>query len=202
MDAGSMVTKFGYVAKEPDENGEISFSIAEHETWNNLYKRQISLVQNHAVSLHLQGMKSLNFNHNGVPKLSEINRVLLSTTGWQLKPVECVISYDYFFDLLANKKFPAAAFIRRPEDLDFVPVPDIFHEIFGHSPLLLNSGYAAFSHRIGKLGRAMSKEDQKYLARIYWFTIETGLISSGEGLKVYGGSILSSYSEYKICNNK
>ena len=197
METENAVTKFGYVAKKPDANGEIGFSITENETWNSLYKRQISLIQTHAFSQYIEGVDALNINSNGVPRLSSLNKVLLSSTGWQLQPVECVISYDYFFDLLANKKFPAAAFIRKPEDLDFVPVPDIFHEIFGHCPLLLDPEYANFSHRIGKLGKEMPKQDQKYLARLYWFTIETGLIATGSEIKVYGGSTLSSYAEYK-----
>ncbi|OTA18205.1 Phenylalanine-4-hydroxylase [Xenorhabdus vietnamensis] len=196
MGNSSSVSKFGYVAKQPDSNGEIYFSISEHEIWNKLYSRQINLIQEHAFYQYLEGIKHLNLDDNGIPRLSKINSILLKSTGWQLQPVDCTISFDYFFHLLSNKKFPAAAFIRRSEDFDFVPVPDIFHEIFGHCPLLLNKEYANLSYKIGKLGVKMSKEDQKYLARIYWFTIETGLIKSNKNIEIYGGSILSSYSEY------
>ncbi|HFB66194.1 MAG TPA: phenylalanine 4-monooxygenase, partial [Aeromonadales bacterium] len=106
-----------------------------------------------------------------------------------------VIPFEEFFTLLANKKFPAATFIRTPEDIDYLQEPDIFHEIFGHCPLLTNPVFADFSEQYGKLGVKASKKERIYLARIFWFTVEFGLIETAKGLRIYGAGILSSKGE-------
>ena len=107
--------------------------------------------------------------------------------------------FDYFFSLLANRKFPAATFIRRPEELDYLQEPDIFHEIFGHCSMLTHPACADFTQAYGKLGLSASHEDQVMLAKLYWFTIEFGLIKTQAGLRIYGGGILSSKSETISC---
>jgi phenylalanine-4-hydroxylase len=116
-------------------------------------------------------------------------------TGWSVAPVEALISFEHFFELLANKQFPAASFIRVPEELDYLQEPDIFHELFGHCPMLTDPTFADFTHEYGKLGLHATPKERAYLARLYWFTVEFGLIQTAQGLKIYGGGILSSYGE-------
>jgi phenylalanine-4-hydroxylase len=109
--------------------------------------------------------------------------------------VPSLINFDEFFRLLANKQFPVETFIRSREEFDYLQEPDIFHEIFGHCPLLTNPAFAHFTHTYGKLGYAASKEDRVYLARLYWFTVEFGLLNTPKGMRIYGGGILSSPGE-------
>jgi phenylalanine-4-hydroxylase len=125
--------------------------------------------------------------------------VLRETTGWVLEPVPALISFDRFFDLLASRRFPAATFIRRREDMNYLQEPDIFHEVFGHCPLLTNQAYADFTYTYGNLGLRANHADRVMLARLYWFTIEFGLIKQAAGLRAYGGGILSSMSETVYC---
>ncbi|MBO6224629.1 MAG: phenylalanine 4-monooxygenase, partial [Psychrobacter sp.] len=117
-------------------------------------------------------------------------------TGWQTAAVPALISFGKFFKLLANKSFPVATFIRRFEDMDYIEEPDIFHEIVGHCPLLTHPAFATFNETYGKLGLEATKEERWFLARLYWFTIEFGLVGrSREDRRIYGGGILSSPSE-------
>lgn len=106
-----------------------------------------------------------------------------------------LISFDHFFALLADRRFPVATFIRRRDELDYLQEPDIFHEIFGHCAMLTNPAFAHFTHLYGRLGLHASKEERVYLARLYWFTVEFGLLQGEEGLRIYGGGILSSIGE-------
>jgi phenylalanine-4-hydroxylase len=113
--------------------------------------------------------------------------------------VPSLIPFEHFFTLLANRKFPAATFIRRRAELDYLQEPDIFHEVFGHCPMLTNQACADFTHNYGELSLTASPEDQVLLAKLYWFTIEFGLIKTKAGLRAYGGGILSSMSETLYC---
>jgi phenylalanine-4-hydroxylase len=123
----------------------------------------------------------------------------LETTGWSLHPVPALIPNELFFELLSEKKFPAATFIRRREELDYLQEPDIFHEIFGHCPLLTNKPLADFTQTYGKLCLNATEEEREMLGRLYWFTVEFGLIKTKKGLRTYGGGILSSKSETPYC---
>ena len=187
--------KSNYVAKKPDGSGYVYYTESEHNVWKTLYTRQYQLIKENACNEYLSGFNELNISIDTIPQLPKINKILKSLTGWQLEPATGIISFDYFFKLLAEKKFPAATFIRHLEDLDFTSEPDIFHEIIGHCPLLANEQYADFSNRFGKLGCKTSSLYQTFLARLYWFTAETGLFATESGFKVYGGATLSSYSE-------
>jgi len=184
-----------YVSKIPDSNGFISYSEEENGTWSILYNRQIEIVKTRACDEFLTGLATLEMNSKAIPQLPEINAKLSKLTGWQVERVPALIGFERFFELLANRQFPAATFIRRREDLDYIKEPDIFHELFGHCPLLTNQAYADFSQHYGELGLAASKQDRAMLARLYWFTIEFGLVQSNKGPKVYGGGILSSKEE-------
>lgn len=130
-----------------------------------------------------------------IPQCPDVSAKLRAATGWALEPVPALIPFSRFFELLANCKFPAATFIRRREELDYLQEPDIFHEIFGHCPMLTNQAVADFTQIYGKLGQKAKHEDQVMLAKLYWFTIEFGLIKTANGLRAYGGGILSSKKE-------
>ena len=184
-----------YVSHQPDERGFVDYSEAEHETWSILMDRQMSLIQGKACDEYMQGLDTLAFSHDHIPQLPDVSDKLRKATGWEVAHVPSLIPFSQFFDLLANKRFPAATFIRKREELDYLQEPDIFHELFGHTPLLTNPYFAEFTHTYGKLGLAASKEDRIFLARMYWFTVEFGLIQTPDGLRIYGGGILSSIGE-------
>jgi phenylalanine-4-hydroxylase len=187
--------EFKYVAKQADANGTIQFSAEENETWNILIDRQDHIVAKYACQDFLDGLEILNLPRDRVPQCADINKILQQRTGWSVTPVDAVIPQSKFFVMLANKEFPAASFIRRRQDLDYLPEPDIFHEFYGHCPLLTNQAYADFVEWYGKSALQADKKGQKILTRLFWFTIEFGLLQHNNEIKVYGGGILSSKEE-------
>ncbi len=188
-------TQSSYISKTTDDNGWVDYSPEDNAVWKQLFKRQVPLIKNRACCEFIEGLNKLNMSDDKIPQIPQINQKLKAITGWQVKPVPALIGFETFFELLANKQFPAATFIRRFEDIDYIKEPDIFHELFGHCPLLTNQAYADFSEHYGKLGLAANKAERAMLARLYWFTIEFGLVKSDNGLKIYGGGILSSKQE-------
>ncbi|MDX3772779.1 phenylalanine 4-monooxygenase [Chromatiaceae bacterium AAb-1] len=190
-----------YVSRTPDNNGVIAWSDEENQIWCDLISRQLSCIKGKACDEYMAGLDRLQLPLNRIPQLSEVSAVLRQTTGWECAVVPALISFDRFFALLADKKFPVATFIRSREEFDYLQEPDIFHEIFGHCAMLTNPAFAEFTHRYGRLGLAASKEDRVYLARLYWFTIEFGLLNTAEGLRIYGGGILSSPGETEYALN-
>ncbi|NNF15791.1 MAG: phenylalanine 4-monooxygenase [Gammaproteobacteria bacterium] len=190
-----MAAVSSYIAKAPDSEGRIHYSEQEHATWATLYARQELAVQNRACDEYLQALERLALPKDRIPQCAELSERLQDFSGWSITPVPALISFEKFFRLLANRTFPAASFIRRPEDLDYLEEPDIFHEIFGHVPLLTDPRFAAFSEAYGKAGMAADKADHAMLARLYWFTVEFGQIRQSAGLRVYGAGIVSSPGE-------
>lgn len=188
-----------YLAREPDSNGFIDYPEAEHQIWNTLITRQLKVIEGRACQEYLDGIEQLSLPHERIPQLGEINQVLQAATGWRVARVPALIPFQTFFELLASKQFPVATFIRTAEELDYLKEPDIFHEVFGHCPLLTNPWFAEFTHTYGKLGLAASKEERVYLARLYWLTIEFGLVDTPQGRRIYGGGILSSPKETLYC---
>jgi phenylalanine-4-hydroxylase len=184
-----------YVAKVPDKDGFVSYTKSEHEVWKALYNRQIRLLENRACNEFIDGVAILGLSSEQIPQLPEVSQKLRIATGWKVAPVKALISFKEFFQLLADLQFPAATFIRLPKHLDYLKEPDIFHEIFGHCPLLTNRSFADFTQRVGEIGLSMTKEERVMLARLYWFTVEFGLINTKQGLRIYGGGILSSKGE-------
>ncbi|KOP55482.1 MULTISPECIES: phenylalanine 4-monooxygenase [Pseudomonas syringae group] len=189
------MTQTHYVAREPDASGFIEYPASEHAVWNTLITRQLKIIEGRACQEYLDGIEQLGLPDDRIPQLGEINKVLGETTGWQVERVPALIPFQTFFELLASKRFPVATFIRSEEELDYLQEPDIFHEIFGHCPLLTNPWFAEFTHTYGKLGLSASKEQRVYLARLYWMTIEFGLVDTPQGRRIYGGGILSSPKE-------
>ncbi|WP_350559797.1 phenylalanine 4-monooxygenase [Psychrobacter sp. CAL346-MNA-CIBAN-0220] len=189
-----------YVSHQIDANGHIDYSDDEHAIWQTLLASQAQQIPDRACSEYLVGLDKLTLPTNQIPQLYDIDAVLQDATGWQTAAVPALISFGKFFKLLANKRFPVATFIRRSEDMNYIEEPDIFHEIVGHCPLLTHPAFAAFNETYGKLGLNASKEERMCLARLYWFTIEFGLVGQSsdqgkESRRIYGGGILSSPSE-------
>ena len=184
-----------YLAREPDADGFIAYPPGEHAVWNTLIDRQLALVEGRACQEYLDGLEQLALPREHIPQLSDINRVLQASTGWRVTRVPALIPFQTFFQLLASKQFPVATFIRTADELDYLQEPDIFHEVFGHCPLLTNPWFAEFTQTYGQLGLRASKEERVYLARLYWMTIEFGLVETAQGRRIYGGGILSSPKE-------
>ena len=168
------------------------------ESWRTLYDRQMAFLATHASGVYLSGARSINLVRDHIPYLEgqkSVNHFLQKLTGWQSRAVPGYLPAKTFFACLARREFPTTVVIRPKESLDYLPEPDIFHEIFGHCPLLTNPWFAEFTHTYGKLGLQATKEERVYLARLYWMTIEFGLVDTPAGLRIYGGGILSSPKE-------
>ncbi len=171
----------------------------EHAVWRTLYDRQIKILADHAVPEFYTGLQSLNLNDGGVPDLRRINERLMDMTGWEVVAVPELVPEEIFFEHLANRRFPAGRFIRRREQLDYIEEPDIFHDVFGHVPMLAQQKFADYMEAYGKGGlKAMKHGRLKNLARIYWFTVEYGLMKSDDGFKLYGAGMSSSFTESKF----
>ncbi len=184
-----------YEAKVPDENGIIPYSDEEHSVWSDLYSRQMKIIDGRVCQEFLDGLETLNLPSDRIPQPVEVSKVLMERTGWQVEPVPALINFDRFFRLLADRKFPAASFIRSREEMDYLQEPDIFHEIFGHTTMLTHQAFADFTEAYGKAGVEASKAERVFLARLYWFTVEFGLLQTSQGTRIYGGGIASSPGE-------
>jgi len=191
-----------YVARQPDSAGLIRYTDEENQIWATLFERQDHAIRGKACDEFFQGLEILRMPRDRIPQLPDISKILRRETGWEVAYVPALIPFSEFFKLLADRKFPAATFIRARAELDYLQEPDIFHEIFGHTPLLTNQYFADFTHTYGKLGLAASKEDRVFLARMYWFTVEFGVIRPpGKPMRIYGGGILSSIGETEYAFN-
>jgi len=193
-----------YVSKQANEYGEIQWTAQEHKTWQTLITRQLAHIENKACDEYLHGLTKLKLPLDKIPLLEQVSKVLRATTGWQCHPVPALIGFGEFFKLLSEKKFPVATFIRSEDELDYLQEPDIFHEIFGHCPLLTNQSFADYTQAYGKMGLKATKEQRVFLARLYWFTVEFGLLDTPDGLRIFGGGILSSPTEtnYALTNQQ
>lgn len=184
-----------YQSHTPNEQGLIHWSDEENAIWHDLITRQQKSIVGKACDDYLDGLKTLDLPLSHVPQLPDLDAILQKASGWQTAPVPALISFGRFFELLANQRFPVATFIRTREDFDYIQEPDIFHEIVGHLPLLTHPEFAHFTHIYGKLGQKADKKTRVFLARLYWFTMEFGLMNTKDGLRIYGGGILSSPAE-------
>ncbi len=186
-----------YVSRKPDKKGVIHYTEEENAIWHDLITRQIPLLPRRACSPWIEAMNEMNFPIDRVPQLKDVSKVLKEHTGWSVTGVAALIGFTEFFQLLANKQFPVATFIRTREDFDYIQEPDIFHEVFGHTPPLTDHRFAAFVEAYGKAGLAADEKDHFMLARLFWFTVEFGLVNTDEGIRAYGSGIMSSPGELK-----
>jgi phenylalanine-4-hydroxylase len=184
-----------YTAKVQDHNGKINWSHIEDRTWSELLERQTRTLQGRACEEFIVWLENMGFNRESVPDHTELSQKLSHLTGWTVEPVPALISETRFHELLSDRRFPAASFIRIPEELDYIEEPDIFHEFFWHLPILTDQKYADFLQNFGDLMLDIEPSLRKYLSRVFWYTIEFGLIETRDGMRIYGAGILSSQSE-------
>lgn len=172
------------------------------DVWRTLYQRQITQLQQYATHEYLKGLDDIHFTPNEIPNIAKANKLLAQITGWELIAVPGILNEPAFFSLLAQKKFPATTWLRKKEQLDYLSEPDMFHDVFGHVPILTNYHFTEFFQTIGTLGVQYLHRSEivTMLGRLYWFTVEFGLIrTNGNPRKIYGAGIISSYGETKFC---
>jgi phenylalanine-4-hydroxylase len=173
-----------------------SYSAAEHDRWDRLFARAKTVLNGRACHEFLAALNTLQLSESGIPDLEKLSARLKPLTGWRVVAVAGLVPDEIFFDHLANRRFPAGAFIRPEHGMDYLQEPDIFHDVFGHVPLLANPVYADFMEAYGKGGqRAIALGQLKNLARLYWYTVEFGLMKNADGLRIFGAGILSSTTE-------
>ncbi|MEM9172765.1 MAG: phenylalanine 4-monooxygenase [Pseudomonadota bacterium] len=190
-----------YTAHAPDANGVIAYTESEHAVWQILIERQRKLLPDRACQAFIDAERALGFPTDRIPQCVHVSEHLQGITGWSVEPVPAIIPADDFYRLLAEKKFPAASFIRDKRELDYLEEPDIFHELFGHAPLLTDERFATFTHAYGVAAHNGNALRRRLLARLYWFTVEFGLIQQHDGLRAYGAGICSSPGELEFALN-
>jgi phenylalanine-4-hydroxylase len=176
------------------------YSEEEHAVWRLLFERQEKLLAGRACCDYLGGVAGLGVAGAGIPDFRRLNDILDHATGWRIVAVPGLVPDLVFFDHLAHRRFPSTCFIRRRDQLDYLQEPDVFHDIFGHVPMLMNPVFADYMQAYGQGGlKAQGLGHLQRLARLYWYTVEFGLIASPEGLRIYGSGILSSAGESVYC---
>ena len=172
------------------------FTPEEHAVWDTLFARQSELLQGRAVSDFFKGLDVLHLSRPGIPELDELNEKLFARTGWTIVSVPGLVPDDIFFDHLSKRRFPAGNFIRAADSLDYIEQPDVFHDVFGHVPLLAQPEVADFMQAMGAEGLSALRAGALHrLARLYWYSVEFGLAMEGEDLRIYGAGLLSSFGE-------
>ncbi|MFT4955323.1 MAG: phenylalanine-4-hydroxylase [Brevundimonas sp.] len=202
------MSDFTHVHETPPEGAAEDWTIpqawedytdVEHQTWVTLYERQMKILPGRAADVFLKGLDALDLHGSGIPDFGEMNAKLQALTGWTVVCVPGLVPDEVFFDHLANRRFPSGQFIRKPDQLDYLQEPDIFHDVFGHVPMLTDPTFADYMEAYGKGGqRAASLGMLPNLARLYWYTVEFGLMETPEGLRIYGAGIVSSSTESKF----
>jgi phenylalanine-4-hydroxylase len=173
-----------------------SYTREEHDRWDRLFRRSQLILRDRACDEFLAATAALELSERGIPDLAKLSDRLERITGWRVVPVAALVPDDVFFNHLANRRFPAGAFIRPESQMDYLQEPDIFHDVFGHVPLLANPVFADFMQAYGAGGqRAIGLGCLKNLARLYWYTVEFGLIRNANGLRIFGAGIMSSVTE-------
>ncbi|OMG60975.1 MULTISPECIES: phenylalanine 4-monooxygenase [Brevundimonas] len=199
------MSDFEHVFEQPPEGAAADWTIpqnwsayteVEHQTWNTLYERQMKILPGRASEAFLRGLDALDLNAGGIPDFEVINPKLQALTGWTVVCVPGLVPDEVFFDHLANRRFVSGQFIRKPDQLDYLQEPDIFHDVFGHVPMLTDPDFASYMEAYGKGGqRAASLGMLPNLARLYWYTVEFGLMQEAGELRIYGAGIVSSATE-------
>jgi len=190
-----MVKSTTYVSKTAGPDGRFAYDAEETDVWRTLYRAQMERLEPFACRAYLDGQKKLAFSADEVPQVVDLDTRLAALTGAGVEPVAALIPQDEFSTLLKNRRFPVATFIRRREHLNYIEEPDIFHEVFGHCPMLTNLDFCRFMERFGELALSLPASNVKRLFRLWWFTVEFGLIREGGQSKAFGAGIMSSPSE-------
>ena len=188
-----------YQPQRPDwtiDQGWAQYPAEEHATWKTLFERQSRLLPGRACDAFLEGLQALSMAADRIPDFEQLSEVLMRRTGWQVVAVPGLVPDDVFFEHLANRRFPAGQFIRQAHQLDYLQEPDVFHDVFGHVPMLMHPVMADFMQAYGQGGlRAKAQGVLEQLARVYWYTVEFGLVQQSDGLRIYGAGIVSSATE-------
>jgi len=172
------------------------YTAEEHRVWDTLFARQAAMLPGRAAREFLDGLDMLHLSRPGIPNFDELSEKLMKATGWQVVAVPGLVPDDVFFEHLANRRFVAGRFIRRPDQLDYLQEPDVFHDVFGHVPMLAHPVFADYMQAYGQGGlRAKAFGAIDKLARLYWYTVEFGLIRNDDSLNIYGAGIVSSHGE-------
>ena len=178
------------------EPAQRRYTADEHAVWDELYARQMQVLPGRAASAFLAGLERLDLARGGIPQFDRLSEELGALTGWSVVPVPMLIPDHVFFWHLANRRFPAGNFIRSRAEFDYIREPDVFHDVFGHVPMLADPVYADYMQEYGRAGwKAMRHNRLKSLGALYWYTVEFGLIQETDGLRVYGAGILSGPAE-------
>ncbi|PZQ00566.1 MAG: phenylalanine 4-monooxygenase [Variovorax paradoxus] len=178
------------------DQGWSQYTAAEHAVWKTLFERQSRLLPGRACDAFVQGMRDLPIGPEQIPDFERLSEILHARTGWQVVAVPGLVPDEVFFEHLANRRFPAGHFIRQAHELDYLEEPDVFHDVFGHVPMLMNPAIADYIQAYGVGGlRAQQLGVLDKLARVYWYTVEFGLVQQADGLRIYGAGIASSYTE-------
>jgi phenylalanine-4-hydroxylase len=178
-----------------DQNWD-RYTAEEHGVWKKLFERQTKLLPGRACDEFVNGMRALPIGPDRIPDFRRLSEVLSKRTGWQVVAVPGLVPDEVFFEHLANRRFPAGQFIREPGQLDYIEEPDVFHDVFGHVPMLMNPLIADYIQAYGVGGlRAQKLGVLPHLARVYWYTVEFGLVLQPDGLRIYGSGIVSSHAE-------
>jgi phenylalanine-4-hydroxylase len=178
------------------DQGWENYTAQEHATWKTLFERQTALLPQLACREFVDGMRALPLSAEGIPEFAALNEVLMPRTGWQVVAVPGLVPDEVFFDHLAHRRFPSGNFIRRADQLDYLQEPDVFHDVFGHVPMLMHPVMADFIQLYGEAGlRAQRIGKLTELARVYWYTVEFGLVKENDDLRIYGAGIASSFTE-------
>jgi phenylalanine-4-hydroxylase len=173
-----------------------SYTLAEHALWDTLFARQAAMLEGRVAPSFLRGLDVLRLSKPGIPDFAELSERLGALTGWTVVAAPGLVPDDVFFRHLANRTFVAGQFIRKPEQIDYLQEPDVFHDVFGHVPLLADPTFADYMQAYGEGGlRSLKFGALEKLARLYWYTVEFGLIRDGDALKLYGAGIVSSFGE-------
>ena len=184
-----------YASKLPGPDGRYPYTAEEDAVWGELFTRQMANLQGKVSADYLAGVEALGLTPVRVPQVAEIDARLAELTGAGVEGVPAIIPPKQFFTLLSQRRFPVATFLRRREDMDYIEEPDLFHEVFGHCPLLTNRAYAEFIEAFGKTAISLPKGMNWQMFRLFWFTVEFGMIRDGDGLRAFGAGIVSSPSE-------
>ncbi|MBB5698831.1 phenylalanine 4-monooxygenase [Sphingomonas yantingensis] len=173
-----------------------AFTREEHAVWDTLFERQAKLLPGRASKAFLRGLEALRLSESGIPNFDDLSERLMKLTGWQVVAVPGLVPDDVFFEHMANRRFVSGNFIRRADQLDYLQEPDVFHDVFGHVPMLADPVFADYLAAYGRGGlRALELGALPQLARLYWYTVEFGLVEEDEGLRIFGAGIVSSSAE-------
>lgn len=184
-----------YASLHPDADGFFPYSADDDAVWGELFRRQMDFLPGKVAPEYLAGVAALGLNDQKTPQVKEIDARLYDLTGAGAHGVPAIIPPSQFYDLLSQRKFPVATFLRRREHMDYIEEPDLFHEVFGHCPMLTNAAYCDFIEGFGKRAKALGKGYSWHMFRLFWFTVEFGMIWTKDGLRAYGAGIVSSPAE-------